>query len=135
MNQARQKWLLQRAKELRRNQTPQETDLWGIIRAKRFEGLKFYRQYVVGSYIVDFCCPEKMLVVELDGSGHAERENKDQQRDKDLQQLGYRVIHVWNSDWNTNRNGVLEIIVEAAKTPLPCPLPETGRGEDSAKKI
>ena len=67
MNEQKKQWLLQRDKELRRKQTPQETELWGIIRAKRFEGLKFYRQYMIGSSIVDFCCPEKMLVVELDG--------------------------------------------------------------------
>ena len=87
---------------------------------------------MVGSYIVDFCCPEKMLVVELDGSGHTGRENNDQQRNKDLRQLGYRVIRVWNSDWNHNRDGVLEIIAETAKTPLPNPLPVPGRGENAS---
>lgn len=119
MDEQKKQWLLQKAKELRHNQTPPEVELWGIIRAKRFEGLKFYRQYIIGSSIVVFCCPEKMLIIELDGSGHTERASQDSKRDEYLRQLGYRVIRIGNGDWNNNRNGVLEIIAETAKSPLP----------------
>src|SRR3989339_1581506 len=64
--------LIHRARELRREQTDHEAELWQFLRAKRFLGLKFYRQYVIEPYIVDFCCPEKSVVIELDGSWHLE---------------------------------------------------------------
>jgi very-short-patch-repair endonuclease len=108
MDEQKKQWMLRRAKELRSNQTPQEAELWGLLRAKRLGGNKFYRQYVIGSYIVDFCCPQKMLVVELDGSGHAIKEDDDFQRDQFLSEQGYRIIRIWNSEWNTNREGVME---------------------------
>ena len=59
-----------RRRELRRNQTDAEKAFWSRVRNKLFLGLKFFRQYSMGPYILDFYCPEKKLAVEVDGGQH-----------------------------------------------------------------
>src|SRR5205809_900693 len=54
----------QLVRELRKNQTDAEKNLWLLLRNRRFEGLKFRRQYRTGSFVVDFCCIEKKLIIE-----------------------------------------------------------------------
>jgi len=61
-------------------------------------GYKFRRQFPVGPYFVDFCCPERRLIVELDGGQHCERQNEDAVRTRYLQARGYRVLRFWNSE-------------------------------------
>ena len=87
-------------RRLRREGTPHERKLWRFLRAKQFEGLKFRRQHEIGPYLVDFCCPEKKVVIELDGGGHGEEDQKqrDETRDAYLEQTGYKVIRIWNHE-------------------------------------
>jgi very-short-patch-repair endonuclease len=127
MDMQKQKWLLQRAKELRRNQTPHEGELWRLLRAKRFGEKKFYRQFIIGSYIVDFCCPKEKLVIELDGSGHTLKEADDLKRDLFLREQGYRIVRIWNSEWNTNRGGVIERLASEIEKPAKGPSPGASR--------
>ncbi|MBZ0069448.1 MAG: DUF559 domain-containing protein, partial [Thiobacillus sp.] len=61
---------LEFARQLRTKQTDPEALLWSRLRAHRLFGLKFRRQQPIGAYVVDFLCPEKRLVVELDGGQH-----------------------------------------------------------------
>lgn len=63
--------LLARAKQMRANLTPTETAMWSILRAKRFEHVKFARQVVIAPYIADFVARSRKLVVEIDGDTHA----------------------------------------------------------------
>ena len=60
-------------RRLRRETTEAERVLWSKLRNRQFHGLKFYRQYGVEKYILDFYCPEKRLGIELDGGQHNER--------------------------------------------------------------
>ncbi|TLY25727.1 MAG: DUF559 domain-containing protein, partial [Nitrospirae bacterium] len=71
-------------RRLRSEMTHAEMRLWARIRAKQFQGLKFRRQHGIGPYIVDFYCPEKSLVIEVDGDTHAEPSQifKDERRDR-----------------------------------------------------
>ena len=62
-----------RARKLRAIMTDAERRFWNLVRNRNLEGLKFVRQYPVGPFIADFVCRERMLVVEIDGSQHAER--------------------------------------------------------------
>ncbi len=62
-----------RARELRRMATESERIAWRLLRRLRLRGFKFRRQHPVGSWVADFCCPERGLVVELDGSVRASR--------------------------------------------------------------
>ena len=102
---------LANAKKLRSDMTLFEQKLWFYLRAKRFYNLKFRRQMPIGNYIADFVCTEKMLIIELDGSGHlTERQTEhDIGRDKYLKNLGYKILRIYNNDIN-DINSVLEHI-------------------------
>ena len=94
------------AKQMRSKMTKEEVKLWNVIRAKRFYGYKFKRQVLIGNYIVDFLCPEKMLVVEIDGGQHSENVDYDNIRTEYLKNNGYRVLRFWNNDIWDNFEGV-----------------------------
>ena len=109
----------QKRKHLRNHLTPQEIILWSRLKGSQF-GCKFRRQHGIGTYIVDFCCSERKLVVELDGYQHGEKttERYDEVRTLYLQRLGYRVLRFWNDEINVNLEGVLQKITEALHTTL-----------------
>ena len=111
------------ARKLRREQMDQERILWSRLRARKVGGPRFRRQHPIGPYIVDFCCPEMMLVVELDGGQHADQETEDQERTRFLESQGYRVIRFWNNQVVENLEGVLEKIWIETGHPHPNPLP------------
>lgn len=102
--------LTSNARKLRKKSTDVEILLWSKLRSKRFENLKWRRQFPIGSYIVDFCCPEKMLVVECDGSQHIPQEAYDKKRTDWLKSQGYKVMRFWNNEVLENISGVLESI-------------------------
>ena len=83
---------------LRNRSTSSEVALWNILKSKNIEGRKFRRQYSIGNYIVDFCCPSEKLIIELDGDQHGEyhRIQKDENRDKYLESLGFIVLRFEN---------------------------------------
>ena len=87
------------AKENRNNPTEAERLLWFYLSNKQF-GVRFRRQQIIGQYVADFACLEKMLVVELDGGYHSlpEQQISDEQRTADLQEWGYRVIRFTNEE-------------------------------------
>ncbi len=91
--------LLDRRKELRKNQTPQEEKLWWYLKDKRL-GVKFRRQHSVSGYILDFYCKKKKLIIELDGGVHGTKEAKeyDEVRDKFFKELEYKVLRFKNSE-------------------------------------
>jgi very-short-patch-repair endonuclease len=106
--------ILDRARELRQKATPPEQTLWSILRGRRLGGLKFRRQEPIGPYIVDFCCQELRLIVELDGSSHEDRIAQDRDRDDYLRRQGYRVLRVTNSDVNDDLEAVARGIAREA---------------------
>jgi type I restriction enzyme S subunit len=126
-------WFRDRARELRKAQTPEEHDLWQQLRAKRFSGFKFRRQQVIGNYIVDFVCFDQKLVIELDGSQHADAKERDESRDRWLSEQGFRVLRFWNNEWMAQAESVLETIWSALhkQPPLPNPSPTRGEGLDA----
>ena len=80
------------------------------MRNKQFEGLKFFRQYSVGSYILDFYCPIMKLAIELDGGQHAETTNMvyDEKRSEFLKNRRIKVLRFWNNDVIENIEGVTD---------------------------
>jgi len=64
------------AKGLRQRPTEAEKKLWGKLKAKKNNGVKFRRQEPIGSYIVDFVGFENKLIIEFDGNPHKEKEVK-----------------------------------------------------------
>ncbi len=88
----------QRARKLRKSSTPAEEKLWQALRNRNLAGFKFRRQHPIGPYIADFYCAEVRLIVELDGGGHLDQMEYDQNRTDWLEEQGYRVIRFWNDD-------------------------------------
>ena len=83
---------------MRRKQTDAEKKLWFYLRNRTFENYKFRRQYVIEHFIVDLCCLEKMLIIELDGGQHNQQKAKDRRRTDYLAQKGYRIIRFWDHE-------------------------------------
>ena len=82
------------SRELRTHMTDAEKALWIKLRRKQLKGYQFYRQKIIGDYIVDFYCPGARLVVEVDGGQHygLEEMAKDRVRDKYLREQGLEVL-------------------------------------------
>lgn len=84
--------------------------LWAKLRLNQIYGLKFRRQHGIGSYIVDFYCPERRLIIEVDGDVHAAeiQRTKDLNRENYLKSLGLQVVRYTNDEVINNLDGVLE---------------------------
>ena len=104
--------IFHRAKELRRAMTPAERKLWAALRGHRLEGFGFRRQHALGQFIVDFCCPRKKLVVEVDGDTHANQREYDAARTEWLHTHGWRVLRVTNREVTNDVEGVAKAILE-----------------------
>jgi len=98
------------ARSLRRDMTKEERHLWFDF--LRTYPVKFYRQRVIGNYIVDFYCAAAKIVVELDGSQHYidAGPEKDRERTKYLESCGLAVIRIPNNEVNGNFRSVCEHI-------------------------
>ena len=135
------------ARELRQQQTDAEQLIWGLLRNRRLKNAKFRRQHPSGAYILDFYCAEHGLVIELDGSQHAEQQRYDAKRDQWLSSQGLRVLRFWNNQVLQDTEAVLTVIwnmlpedvpsaLEAPSPPAPsppvpsppAPLPLAGEG-------
>jgi very-short-patch-repair endonuclease len=116
--------------------TEAERRFWNLIRNRNFEGLKFVRQYPVGPYVTDFASRERMLVVEIDGSQHAESA-RDERRTAFLNAEGYSVLRFWNNEVLADLTGVCDLLRAVAGGQGPSPgwrfspatLSPAGRGD------
>ena len=115
------------AHTLRRNRTDAEGILWHYLRHNQLDGHRFRRRHPIGPYIVDFACLARKVLIELNGSQHAERQDDDKKRDAFLHARGYRVLRFWNNDVVKNGFGVLERIYDAV-TAHPPPAPPAPGG-------
>ena len=100
-----------RRRVLRNEPTPQEIILWSRLKNEQL-GYKFRRQHSFGTYIADFYCREKSLIIEIDGSQHMEHEEYDSERTSFLKSQGLQVVRFWNNEINTNLDGVVTRIIE-----------------------
>lgn len=142
---AKTRKLRQNAKALRSNMIEAEWALWYHLRGRRFCGVKFYRQKIVGTYIADFLSFEPRIIIELDGSQHSEQVNYDRIRTVFLERKNFTVIRFWNDEVLRNMDMVLDVIyetiysskVEFSHSPsenpdgFSPPSPVNGRGEVS----
>jgi very-short-patch-repair endonuclease len=120
--------------------TEAEQILWTRLRARRFFGFKFRRQVPIGQYIVDFVCFNRRVVIELDGGGHGEAQQKqyDAVRTHWLESQRFRVVRFWNFELREDNDAIEELIWQrlhdetlgdvAAPSP-PTPLPQGERGD------
>lgn len=105
----------QRRQELRKNQTEAEKILWKKIRNRQLNSLKFYRQYSVGPYILDFFCPTIRLCIELDGHQHENEREYDNERENFLNDKDIATIRFWNDEVIENINNVIWRITQNIK--------------------
>lgn len=100
---------LEKRRELKKNQTESEIIMWDRLRAKRFKGIKFRRQYGIGEYIVDFYSPKLMLAVEIDGNQHYKEEGLEYDgiRSEYLNSIGIKVIRFRNEEVLNNIEKVM----------------------------
>jgi very-short-patch-repair endonuclease len=87
--------------------------LWLELKRRRLGGYKFTRQLPIGPCFADFACREKWLVVEIDGSQHAESGEYDRHRDEFMRSEGYSILRFWNVDVLKERTAVCETILAA----------------------
>ncbi len=110
--------LKNKARFLRKNMTDAERKLWRYLKGKKIGGLQFYRQKPLGKYIVDFYCPIRNLVIEIDGGQHYQEKNicKDKKRDLFLKNvLKLKVLRFGNIDVLKNIEGVVAKIFDEIK--------------------
>lgn len=128
-----------RAKALRQGENKAEALLWLELKAKRLGGHHFVRQLPIGPYFADFACRKEKLVVEIDGSQHADSA-RDRRRDHYLRDHGWSTLRFWNTDILKQRRSVCETILAAVEGRLTndviapdlrfvhAPNPASGRG-------
>jgi very-short-patch-repair endonuclease len=132
-------WQLQeRAKWMRANPTDAEKQLWTMLRDRRLGTFEFKRQQIIYPYIVDCICLSQRLIIEADGSQHADSKY-DERRDAFLAAEDFRVLRFWNIDVISNSAGVFDAVSHALTTPHPPtasrrapPSPARGEGLNGA---
>ena len=92
--------------------TDAENMVWSKLRRKQLKWHQFYRQKIIGKYIVDFYCPKANLMIELDGGQHYSQtgQAKDRARDDVLREMGIKVLRFSDRDVFENMGGVMEAI-------------------------
>ncbi|QOI96260.1 MAG: endonuclease domain-containing protein [Flammeovirgaceae bacterium] len=115
------------ARELRKQQTPQETLLWQKLRNRKYHNLKFLRQHPIvydkqrGNlkfFIADFYCAELRLIIEVDGLIHQFQKHYDQNRDAILRDLRIQVIRIRNEEL-ADVDAVLKKLTSTIQATLP----------------
>jgi len=117
-----------RARDLRKSMTRQEVKLWLRLRELRTLGHHFRRQSPLSPYIVDFECRRSRVIVEVDGHQHGfdDHRQRDNVRDQNLRNRGYKILRFSNGDVECNMDGVLEVIRLALTAPT-APHPAASR--------
>jgi very-short-patch-repair endonuclease len=118
-------------RNLRNAPTDAESRLWQRLRHRQLEGYKFRRQHPFGDFILDFVCLEHKVIVELDGSQHADATACDNARSLFLEDAGFVVLRFWNNEVFENIEGVLTVILRTLcdrATPSPPNPPLEGEG-------
>ncbi|MGX7873301.1 endonuclease domain-containing protein [Mesorhizobium sp. ORM6] len=101
-----------RARNLRQGGNHAEALPWLELKARKLGGYRFTRQFSIGPFFADFACRENRLVVEIDGSQHADS-SSDRRRDDFMRAQGYSILRVWSHDVLKHRTSVCETILAA----------------------
>lgn len=107
-------YLIPIRKNLRNSATSAETLLWQALKNSKLEDRKFRRQHSINDYVVDFYCPAEKLILEVDGDVHdlEEVKERDENREKELRDMGFNVLRIQNDDVFRNMSLVLLEIIK-----------------------
>jgi very-short-patch-repair endonuclease len=111
--------IMQRARELRKEPTSAEAELWTYLRTLRKDGFHFRRQHAIGPYIADFAAPRRKLIIEVDGSPHGGQEEYDSERTAFFKSRDYRVLRFWDSEVMKKIEDVMRVILEELERSKP----------------
>jgi len=103
---------------MRAEPTIEEDLLWQRLRNRQLANLKFRRQHAIDRFIADFYCAEAKLIVEVDGEIHEATRERDAERTRTLESLGFRIVRVANTEVRESIDEVLERIAGATHLPL-----------------
>ena len=97
---------------MRRERTKAEVLLWQRLRAGQVGGWKFRQQYSVGSFILDFYCPQLKLAIEVDGPTHEGEDAAvyDANRQAFIENYGIHFLRFRNEQIYRQLDSVLETI-------------------------
>ena len=122
------------ARQLRKTSTKTERIFWELVRNRRFDNFKFYRQKVIfyeylqikKFFIADFYCHEKKLIIEIDGPIHELQRDYDQNREEILKSLDLRLIRFTNEDIENQIESVVSRLSNALETAISSSLLKRG---------
>lgn len=123
-----------RARDLRRNASDAEKRLLRALR-EAFPVLKWRHSVPFGPYYVDILCFAEKLVIEVDGSQHAEQRRYDDRRTRYMNAEGYRVLRFWNNDVLANTDGVIEMIANSLSLREREGAAKRRKGEDDERTV
>jgi very-short-patch-repair endonuclease len=120
---------IERARQLRKDDTWAEKLMWRWLRDRRFSQYKFRRQHPAGPYYLDFFCEEAALNIELDGRQHGfpEQRKHDEEREAFLKSRGIKTLRFWNGQLRRTAQSVRDTIFIELQNRAPHPLPEYTR--------
>ena len=127
---------IERASQLRKDETWEEKLVWSWVRGRRFSSYKFRRRHTLGIYYLDFFGEEAELNVELDGSQHGfpDQRKHDAEREKFLKSRGIKTLRFWNSHLRRNAQSIRDTIFNELHARASHPLPEYTRLMNSERK-
>lgn len=102
--------LKERARKLRKKGTLAEAILWNELKQKKINGYQFLRQKPIDHFIVDFYSRKLKLIIEVDGCSHDALYERDKERQKKLESLGYHFLRIDDDEVKNNIMGVVEVI-------------------------
>jgi very-short-patch-repair endonuclease len=110
---------LEKAKLLRKSETNAEKLLWERLKSKKFYGYKYRRQHPISQFMVDFCCHELKLVIEVDGEIHNKPEKKeyDENRTAELEKYELKILRFTNNEIENDIEQVLHSIANVLQSP------------------
>src|SRR2546421_220802 len=117
------------ARGFRKEPTRSEGTLWGLLRGRQLDGVKFRRQQPIGPFVVDFFAASHRLIVEVDGPIHDEQQEADRRRQELIESLGLRFCRLpadlVETDLTQTLSRVRQALAESSPAP---PLPLVGEG-------
>ncbi len=101
--------VFEKARELRKNMTYAELQLWEKINRNQL-GVRFKAQHPIYKFVVDFYCHKHKLVIEIDGEIHQFQKQEDEGREEELKRFGLKVIRFQNDEVKEDLNRVIDEI-------------------------
>lgn len=84
-----------------------EKFIWQKVLSRNQQGVKFKRQRPIDRFIVDFCCQQLNLIIEIDGNSHYHKPEYDVYRQKRLEDLGFTIVRFSEGEVLNNIGNVI----------------------------